>query len=66
MKARKKPIVVDVEGPITQPTFVATTQGTVLANPGDYILTDPNTGDQWPVNGNVFERTYDVLEEEGN
>lgn len=58
-KFRKKPIVVDVEGPLTEPTMVQTANGPVEAGPGDYVLTDPKTGDTWPINAEIFAKTYD-------
>lgn len=32
------------------------------AEVGDYILTDPSTGDTWPVKRDLFLRTYEVVE----
>ncbi len=58
-KFRKKPIVVDAEGPLTEPTMVQTANGPVQAGPGDYVLTDPKTGDTWPIKPDIFKATYE-------
>ena len=58
MKYRKKPIVVDAEGPLAEPRLVETAHGRVLASVGDYVLTDPATGDTWPIKPDILARTY--------
>lgn len=62
MKARKKPIIVDVRQ-IAQAEVVLTAHGRVRAEPGDWVLTDPATGDTWPVKPDIFAATYDLIEE---
>lgn len=55
---RKKPVV--VEGRlVTQSEVVLTAHGPVLAEPGDWILRDPSTGDTWPIKPDIFEATYE-------
>ena len=58
-KFRKKPTVVDAKGPLTEYETVHTANGPVEAGPGDYILTDPKTGDTWPINAEIFAKTYE-------
>ncbi len=63
MKCRKKPIVIDARGPILVAEMVATLHGAIPAEVGDYVLTDPASGDTWPIKPNIFTSTYDVVEE---
>lgn len=35
-----------------------TANGRVELHNGDWIVTDPNTGDRWPVNSDIFAKTY--------
>ncbi len=58
-KFRKKPVVVGVEGPLTEPTMVTTAHGRVRAEAGDYVLTDPKTKDTWPIKPDIFAATYE-------
>lgn len=63
MKAIKKPVIVDVRGPLTSPETVKLAQGgAVIAYAGEMILTSPE-GDTWPICAKVFERTYQVLDD---
>ncbi|PZW41605.1 hypothetical protein LX95_01286 [Mesonia algae] len=39
-----------------------TANGKVNINPGDWILTDPETKDSWPVRKEIFDNTYDLVE----
>jgi len=60
-KARKKPIVIswrlaEVEEKI--PTL----EGTMTANPGDYIITGVN-GENYPCKPDIFLKTYEITEE---
>lgn len=41
---------------------VRTLEGRVWANSGDYILRGPE-GDIWPVRKDIFEKTYDIVED---
>lgn len=61
MKVRKKPIIVDARE-IKQPVFITTAHGRVRAEVGGYVLTDPATGDTWPIKRDLFEQTYEVVE----
>lgn len=62
-KYRKKPIVVEAVR-LTESTVVLTAHGRVRAEPGDWILTDPTTGDIWPIKPDIFEATYEAVEED--
>ena len=59
-KCRKKPIDIDYRGPLVVSEMVTTAHGRVRAEPGDYVLTDPNTGDTWPIKPDIFATTYEV------
>ena len=62
MKYRKKPIEVDARR-IENSEMVATARGRVRAEAGDWILSDPTTGDTWPIKPDIFEQTYEKVEE---
>lgn len=59
MKYRKKPVVVEVRGPLSESELVVTAHGRVRAEPGDYVLRDPATGDTWPIKPDIFAATYE-------
>lgn len=61
-KFRKKPIEIEVRGPLTISEMVTTAHGRVRAEAGDYVLTDPITGDTWPIKPDIFEATYEPVE----
>lgn len=42
--------------------IVETPHGSVLAEKGDYVLTDIYSGDTWPVKAEIFKRTYEEIE----
>lgn len=57
MKYRKKPVV--VEAYVTEdPIDIETLEGTMHANPGDYIITGVN-GEQYPCKPDIFSKTYE-------
>ena len=62
-KFRKKPVVVEAER-IVEARLVTTAHGRVRAEAGDWILRDPRTGDTWPIKPDIFEATYEQVEEE--
>ena len=39
-----------------------TAHGEVRVEPGDWVLTDPNTNDKWPVKPDIFAATYEPAE----
>jgi len=61
-KYRKKPIEVEARR-ITKSELVITAHGRVRAEAGDFVLTDPDTGDTWPIKPGIFEATYEIVEE---
>lgn len=61
MKFRKKPILVDARGPLTVPEMVTTAHGRVRAEAGDYVMSDPTTGDTWPIKPDIFAATYEPV-----
>lgn len=65
IKYRKKPIPVEARQ-TSEACFVLTAHGRVRAEPGDWILLDPNTGDTWPVKPDIFAATYEPVEESAN
>lgn len=58
---RKKPIVVDARGPLTESEMVTTAHGRVRAEAGDWILSDPSTNDMWPIKPDIFAATYEEV-----
>ena len=61
-KAIKKAIPVQVTQS-NKHVDILTLEGTIHANPGDYIITGPE-GERWPVKKEIFEKTYEIIEEE--
>lgn len=62
MLARKRPVLVNVDGPLSESRVVTTAHGRVRAEPGDYVLTDPTTGDTWPIKPDIFAITYEIVD----
>ncbi|MCH4010553.1 MAG: PGDYG domain-containing protein [Furfurilactobacillus sp.] len=60
-KAVKRPIVVDAYQ-TTKPMDIKTLEGTMHANIGDWIITG-NKGEQWPVRKDIFEETYQLIQD---
>ena len=60
VKAVKKPIPVNARQ-VQKKTIVKTIEGTLIAQPGDWILTGVD-GEEWPVKKEIFEKTYKVIE----
>lgn len=61
MRVQKKPRVINARGPLTESEVVLTAHGRVRAEAGDYILSDPTTGDTWPIKPDIFSDTYEVV-----
>lgn len=53
---RKVGRVIAIE--LVEPAAVATPEGTMLAEAGDFLLTDDPPTHAWPVKRDVFLRTY--------
>lgn len=45
-----------------EPMNIKTLEGTMRANSGDWIITGVE-GEQWPVKKEIFEKTYEVIED---
>jgi hypothetical protein len=61
-RARKRPVKVDVHGPIDRRREIRTREGTVVAEPGDYIIRGVD-GEVYPIGAEIFHETYEVLDE---
>ena len=46
----------------SEPKDIETLEGTMHANPGDWIITGVE-GECWPVKKEIFEKTYEVIAE---
>lgn len=55
---RKKPVIVEAEGPITRPQTIETLEGTMRADVGDYIITGVQ-GERYPCKADIFKATYE-------
>ena len=60
MKFRKKPIVVEAEQTLVE-VYIATLEGTMRAEPGDWIITGVK-GERYPCKPDIFEATYEAAE----
>ncbi|MGW8324059.1 MAG: hypothetical protein ACWGNI_00055 [Desulfobacterales bacterium] len=49
---------------VTQTEVILTAHGRVRAEPGDWILSNPRTGDMWPIKPDIFEDTYEEAPQE--
>ena len=59
---RKKPVVIEAEGPIDEPQDIVTLEGTMRADVGDFIITGVK-GERYPCKPDIFEATYDEVAE---
>jgi hypothetical protein len=60
---RKKPIIVHaVQMNLPEGFKVETLEGVMYGNPGDYLMFGVD-GEKYPCAKDIFERTYDVLED---
>ena len=60
-KYRKKPIVIEAYQ-THEELDIHTPEGTMHASIGDYIITGIS-GEQYPCKPDIFEKTYDLIEE---
>ena len=60
-KYRKRPVVVEAYRTETE-VVVHTLEGDLTAQPGDYIITGV-AGEQYPCKAEIFEATYEEVEE---
>lgn len=61
MKFQKKPVIVDAYQ-TNKDLDIKTLEGIMHAAPGDWIITGVN-GEQYPCKPDIFEKTYQLLEE---
>lgn len=61
MRYRKRPVVVEVDGPIKEVELIETLEGVMRADVGDYIITGVN-GERYPCKPDIFEKTYERSE----
>ena len=59
MKFRKKPVVIEAIMAL-ETTLIETLEGTMRAEPGDWIITGVK-GEQYPCKPDIFEATYDAM-----
>lgn len=59
-KARKKPIIINYRI-AEKEEFIATLEGTMKANIGDYIITGVS-GEEYPCKPDIFLKSYDIIE----
>jgi hypothetical protein len=57
---RKRPVVVFAEGPIVRGQEIDTLEGTMRADPGDYIITGVK-GERYPCKPDIFAATYEAV-----
>lgn len=58
---REKPVVVEAELHRGAPLSIATLEGDMLAQDGDYIITGVK-GERYPCKPDIFEATYDLAD----
>lgn len=61
MKFQKKPVIVDAYQ-TKKDLDIKTLEGIMHTAPGDWIITGVN-GEQYPCKPDIFEKTYQLLEE---
>ena len=62
MKFRKKPVIIEAYQ-TDKEVFIETLEGTMRADPGDWIITGVN-GEKYPCKPDIFEKTYERVEED--
>lgn len=60
-KFRKKPVVIDAVR-IEREIQIITLEGTMTGEVGDWLITGVN-GEQYPCKDDVFQKTYDPVED---
>ncbi len=60
-KYRKKPIVIEAVQ-VPKEFSVETMEGVMTGKPGDYLVTGVK-GEQYPVDREIFEETYELVED---
>ena len=60
-KYRKKPVIIDAV-PIKKRMIIETLSGPVIGRPGYWLLTGVN-GEQYPCKDDIFQKTYEKVED---
>ncbi|UOE92473.1 MULTISPECIES: hypothetical protein [Bacillaceae] len=60
-KYRRKSVVVEAVK-ITRTITITTSEGKMVGNPGDYLITDQN-GEQYPLDAHTFEDMYEKIKD---
>jgi hypothetical protein len=60
-KFRKKPVVIEAVR-LTEQVEIKTLEGTMVGEPGDWLITGVK-GEQYPCKPDIFEATYEPVEE---
>lgn len=58
---RSVPTEKEARGPVSERVEIDTREGTVVAEPGDYVMREED-GSLYPISGGKFGRYYEVLE----
>jgi|TARA_Y100001951_G_scaffold85473_1_gene75428 hypothetical protein len=61
-KYRKKPVIINAEK-IIKPLYIHTLEGIMEGRVGDYLITGVY-GEQYPCRGDIFEETYELIEDD--
>jgi len=61
-KYRKKPVIIYAEK-IRKPLYIHTLEGIMEGRVGDYLITGVY-GEQYPCRGDIFEETYELIEDD--
>ena len=62
-KYRKKPVIIEAEV-LTERTKIETMEGILTGEVGDYLITGVK-GEQYPCKPDIFEMTYELVEDDG-
>ncbi|MFA7122010.1 MAG: hypothetical protein WC277_11070 [Bacilli bacterium] len=56
---RKKPVIIEAER-LTERTEIETLEGTMVGNPGDWLITGIK-GEKYPCKDDIFRETYEIV-----
>ena len=60
-KAQKKPIIVDFREPIHTTELITTLEGELRAHQGEHYVIVGVEGELYPIDIEIFKKTYDVV-----
>jgi hypothetical protein len=60
MDVRSVPTEKEARGPVTERVEIDTREGTVVAEPGDYVMRESD-GSIYPIAGEKFQKYYEVI-----